>query len=82
MVKGIIRVFIEGTAFFVTDIHPFDLMAQRGDEVRFLCELDDAPEDDADLRREVMRSDFSDPYYLNTQFDTPAEEIPYWMEAM
>lgn len=78
--KGMTRVFIEGTAFFVTDSNPFDLMAQRGNEVVFMCELDSMIESDSALRREVNTSGLSDPYYLNTIFDTPTDETP-WYEA-
>lgn len=79
--NGMIRIFHEGTAFFVTECNPFDLMAQRGQEVKLLGSLDDLCENEADLRRSVLRSDLTGLVYLNILFDTPAEEIPWWQEA-
>lgn len=78
---GMTRIFHEGTAFFVTEINPFDLMAQRGDEIKLLGQLDDLCESEAELRRAVMRSDVTDLVYLNILFDTPAEPMAWWQEA-
>ena len=78
---GMIRIFHEGTAFFVTEVSPLELKAQRGDEIKVLCDLDEIPYNEADLRREVLRSECSDMTYLNILFDTPAEEIKWWQAA-
>lgn len=75
---GLVRVYYEGTAFFVTDINPFDLMAQRGNEVKALGKIDDLCESEIDLRRAVKRSELAEKTYLDILFDTPADEIPWY----
>ena len=78
---GRVRIFHEGTEFFVTEVNPYDVMAQRGDEMHLLFQADDTIDTEAELRREVMRSDLTDSVYLNILFDTPAEEVKWWQEA-
>ena len=38
---NMVRVFEEGTAFFITTSEPENLMAQRGSEIHYLCQLED-----------------------------------------
>lgn len=77
--KNEIRVFVDGTAFFVMPdgLNPFDLMAKRGDEIRFIMELEDTPRNERELRHVVMNDGMCDEYYLNQIFDTPAEGAIY-----
>lgn len=79
--EGMIRVFINGTAFFVTDMNPHDLMAQRGTEVHGICDLQNAPANEAELRREIHRNFRVEVEYLNVLFGTPAATLAWYQEA-
>lgn len=79
--EGMIRVFINGTAFFVTDTNPYDLMGQRGTEVKLVCQLDNVADNETELRREIARARCTDAEYLNVMFDTPAAPLAWYQEA-
>lgn len=78
---GLIRVFMNGTAYFVTLLKPFDLMAQRGSEIKFVGTLDNAPDTEQELRREIKHADLGSAEYVDTMFDTPAETLNWWQQA-
>lgn len=78
---GMTRVFINGTAFYVTDLNPYELMAQRGDEIHLVETLNRICYNEAELRRAIASLRI-EPEYLNVTFTTPAAELHWSQEAV
>lgn len=67
------RVFLDGTIFFTDYMNPYSLMAQRGTEVHHVTDLDKIVRSEAELRQFVRQSEECNEYYLNTLFNTTAD---------